>query len=712
MKKKSLMYRYLISFVLVSSTVLILFSQYKNDIIKDELENYIIDVKEEYYKALRHESNLVKLVFSNSILYDKHILKIFKQIPQNKEKAKEELYKHLKDTYHYFDSFGIKHINFYLPNNEIFLKMENKFAPSRISEQKSIQYTNKTKRDFEGFEVDKDGLYLKFVKAFFDEELNSLGAIEIKVSVDNITKNIEQNISTQEFMIYRSENKAEESFPLNKNFKIDSELYSKWKFKIDIFDNLDKKIEKYTSIKLNKKEEFTVLINKDNKEYVAIFTLASNSFEKVQKDIYLVSLREQKNLNFLVSNILVFALILSFLVITLLLYFLKNRKTKEHTAKRKYKDLVKAIDKYVIMIESDTQGKITSVTQAFCDVSSYTQKELIGKNISILRHPDMSDNFFKQMWKELSQGKTWQGEIKNLDKNGNSYWVKGTIFPKYDIHKNVIGYVSIRVNITNAKQLKKINNLLKEDLSTKLTEIRVLDKNQMENSKVALMSKILDSTAYQWRNPISKISIHLANLKAKLDSKEIHRDSLNFIHTELENEIKLLSYSLNDFKSLFDGSKKDSRYNVLEVLNETNKLLKNDLDKHNIKLSINCAQEIFCFGIFTDLKQAIINLLKDVIENITLFEDTRRYIQINVIQDEGSVLIKCKDSVKNYPEALVNNIFSEKNEEEISNKNHLNLYLVKLLVEKTGSSIWCECDENSRTFYLKLIYKDRRKSRR
>ena len=49
-------------------------------------------------------------------------------------------------------------------------------------------------------------------------------------------------------------------------------------------------------------------------------------------------------------------------------------------------------------------------------MSGYSKDEIIGKNANILRHPDMSQNFYKNLWKELRAKKIWQGEVKNIDK--------------------------------------------------------------------------------------------------------------------------------------------------------------------------------------------------------------------------------------------------------------------------------------------------------
>ena len=38
--------------------------------------------------------------------------------------------------------------------------------------------------------------------------------------------------------------------------------------------------------------------------------------------------------------------------------------------------------------------------------------ELIGTNHRIIRHPDMQESTYKELWETITSGKTWKGEIK------------------------------------------------------------------------------------------------------------------------------------------------------------------------------------------------------------------------------------------------------------------------------------------------------------
>ena len=100
-------------------------------------------------------------------------------------------------------------------------------------------------------------------------------------------------------------------------------------------------------------------------------------------------------------------------------------------------------DESVIISQTDLEGVITYVNRAFCKVSAYNSDELVGEPHNIVRHPDMPSEVFKKMWHAISNGRAWNGLIKNLRKSGEYYWVELEILPVRDDSKNMTGYISV-----------------------------------------------------------------------------------------------------------------------------------------------------------------------------------------------------------------------------------------------------------------------------
>lgn len=101
----------------------------------------------------------------------------------------------------------------------------------------------------------------------------------------------------------------------------------------------------------------------------------------------------------------------------------------------------------VILSTANLQGDIVSCNKGFIEASGYNEKEIIGKPHSILRHPDMPKEAFKDLWDTIESGRPWFGLVKNLRKDGRHYWVAANASPIYT-NDQISGYVSVRYPAT------------------------------------------------------------------------------------------------------------------------------------------------------------------------------------------------------------------------------------------------------------------------
>ena len=726
MLKKNLVFRYVFVSVFVAIVAVIGIDIYKNFLIESQQIQSIQKIQLSYKEAQEENKQIADLVFFNNLLYDTTIENIYRQIIQSGQSkhSKEILFEYLKDKFYYFKSFGIKSINFYLPNNELLLNMSNKNL-ELISKRQSIVYVNSTKKEVQTTEITESSASSVYIKPLLDKELQHLGAIEIEFSFDYLAKKIEKSLEYNLFFLHKNtlldktllakDGSDFVEFELHNAYKIENTVFKEFKYNPEIFKQFSSNNATFIVDNMNQQKEFALSVFYEKQYQLVVFIPFFNSLTN-EHNSYLMALGNAKYSE--ISNIydfLNYVILLTFfmlLLIFILVYNVHSYKDKNSSILKEYTDLLKAIDKYVVMTQTDRCGFITYVTQAFCDISGYAKKELIGRNINVIRHPDMSKKFFENMWNALFKEKKWEGEIKNIDKNGNSYWVKGIIFPQYDINNNFIGYTSIRVNITDTKQLKKINNLLKEDLSNKLHEIKMRDESLIDTTKIVLMGKILDSLAHQWKNPLSCVSIELANLQAHISSHELNPKELQNIHDEIGYQIKTLSMTLNEFKTFFSHTNQNDKYNVYSAINESITLVKSECSLHHIGISLDSGQEIFCYGVFNELKQIIVNLLKNCIEHLISNQIENPTIALFVVEEQNSVMIKCWDNAKGESKNIIEKVFSNNYDEQTLKDVGLNLYIAKLLLEKIGAQFWFENEENSTCFYIKLVSHDRRKDKR
>ena len=263
---------------------------------------------------------------------------------------------------------------------------------------------------------------------------------------------------------------------------------------------------------------------------------------------------------------------------------------QSNEAQEKLRKSVERFGKHVIASKTDKRGIITEVTQSFCDISGYNKEELIGKPHNIVRHPDESKEKYKQMWRTIKSEKEWRGELKNVKKNGEIYWVDVSINTSYDDDGKVTGYESVRHDITSSKIKDEFMANMSHELRTPLNSIMgfsgILSKKNMIDEDRKLVEYI-NSSANFLLNLINDI-LDLAKIK---DSKftispyEFHAyNEMNEFYNQFEGLVtnKTLVFHKeisDDLKSIFYGDL--SRINQI-ILNITSNSIKFTPDKGEI----------------------------------------------------------------------------------------------------------------------------------
>jgi len=100
-----------------------------------------------------------------------------------------------------------------------------------------------------------------------------------------------------------------------------------------------------------------------------------------------------------------------------------------------------------IVSRTDPQGRITYVNRDFIEAAGFTEAELIGQPHNIVRHPDMPQEAFADLWTTLKAGRPWTGLVKNRRKNGDYYWVVANATPIRE-GDTVVAYMSVRTKPT------------------------------------------------------------------------------------------------------------------------------------------------------------------------------------------------------------------------------------------------------------------------
>lgn len=212
---------------------------------------------------------------------------------------------------------------------------------------------------------------------------------------------------------------------------------------------------------------------------------------------------------------------------------------------KRLKDINFALDQSTIVNVTNKDGVIISVNDKLCEISGYRREELIGKNHRMLNSSYHSKEFFESLWQTIIQGKIWQGEIRNLTKDGQYFWVDTTIVPFLDEMNKPYQFISVRHDITERKQIE-----------VKLQQSERMHRLITENTS-DLIAIISPDTKFQYVSPSYEtvLNVDLTNIEASYLSDWIHEADREQVNEQVTTLLTNQGHSINiDYRLLTDGN--------------------------------------------------------------------------------------------------------------------------------------------------------------
>ncbi len=129
--------------------------------------------------------------------------------------------------------------------------------------------------------------------------------------------------------------------------------------------------------------------------------------------------------------------------------------TESRQAEESIRKLSQAIAQSpVSILITDVDGRIEFVNDKFTQVTEYSYAEAVGQNPRIIKSDVTAQEEYARLWKTITSGNVWHGELRNRKKNGELFWEQATIAPVRNSSNVITHYVAVKEDITERKKLE------------------------------------------------------------------------------------------------------------------------------------------------------------------------------------------------------------------------------------------------------------------
>lgn len=334
-----------------------------------------------------------------------------------------------------------------------------------------------------------------------------------------------------------------------------------------------------------------------------------------------------------------------------------------------------ALDQAAIVAATDSKGVITYVNDKFCEISGYTRHELIGQTHKIINSGYHPKSFFVDLWKTISKGNVWRGEVCNRNKSGGIYWVYTTIVPFIGEDGKPTQYLSIRYEITDLKEAQRI----------------ILDQQEklVAASRLSAIGEMAAAITHEINNPLGVILGRVEMLKSMLLDEKLDRDELLRIADTIEVTGQRIAKIIRSMKTMAHHQEEEAaqRVTVSSMLEDALALCQLRFEKHRIEfikpavpenLKVNCRSH--------QIVQVLVNLLNNSFDAIS--EKAEKWVQIEIQDKSEKVQISLTDSGNGIPpevqQKMFNPFFSTKS---VQYGTGLGLSISLSILQKNGGSL-------------------------
>lgn len=357
---------------------------------------------------------------------------------------------------------------------------------------------------------------------------------------------------------------------------------------------------------------------------------------------------------------------------------------------KELQDQKHALDQAAIVAATDQYGRITYVNDKFCEMSGYSREELLGQSHRIVNSAHHGPEFFEDLWKTISRGETWRGEIRNRTKNGGYYWVATTIVPFLNAEGKPYQYLSIRQDITALKQAEEL-------ILTQRSKL-------VAASKLSALGELSAALTHEINNPLAVILGRAEMIRDHLAGANPSLETVRKMVESIENTGRKIEKIMSTVRSLAHGGDAEplQRVTLESLIESAMDIVGARLKGHDVRVETKLhdpGRVLECRS--TEVFQILINLLSNAHDAVIGVDE--RWIRIESCDDDDGVRLSVVDSGEGIADDVRAKLFSPFfTTKQIGVGTGLGLTISHGLAARNGARLWLDEKREPTCFNLWL----------
>jgi PAS domain S-box-containing protein len=309
----------------------------------------------------------------------------------------------------------------------------------------------------------------------------------------------------------------------------------------------------------------------------------------------------------------------------------------------------------VVMTDPHQEANpLVYVNRKFLEMTGYSRKEVLGRNCRFLQGPDTRTEPVRKMREAVDAREPITVELRNYRKDGSMYWNRVSIAPVRDDGGELVNFIGFQEDVTERKQrqeqLKVLSRVLRHNLRNNQNAIR---------SWAEVLREEADAELVEYAQRIIDSSYQLMTIAEK------ERIITEILTEQPRNQCVKLDLVLSQAK--------------LEISEEFPRAT----------CTVDCPD-----GTTIQATARFEEAIEELLRNAILHNDSSTpEVAVTVTETQDTIEVSVADNGPPIPEMEYPEMLSKKEESPVYHHGGLGLWLVNLVVSRSGATMDIEENE-------------------